>query len=121
MWNYLRSLCIDDHRTFVQVVKEQLRAKFVTEEVKSTVNISFRRGAYVADIKTPTAQHVKSENEVEVPESENSYVYRVFAPTKVYGTERARFHTVMLQGGTKTRNGKTYRKYGLRKHYNFCR
>lgn len=70
----------------MQVVKEKLHVKYVTEGLKSTVHISFNRSAYVSGIETPTAKHVTLENEVEVPESKNLYLHGVLATDKCYVT-----------------------------------
>lgn len=67
MWNYLRSLKIDGQRTLVQVVKEQLQAKYVSQGCKGTVNIRCIRSAYVSWIEALTGVHDTSDNEVKLP------------------------------------------------------
>lgn len=41
MWNFIRALGIDGHRTIVQVVKDYLEVEALSREGKSTMTISY--------------------------------------------------------------------------------
>ena len=102
MWNYLRAIGIDAHRTLVQLVKEQLTSNDVCEGMKAFVQISFSRSVYVSGIDTPTGTHVTKDNEVLVAENDRRYLQRVFATDDFYNTGRPRFETIMVQAGYDT-------------------
>lgn len=101
IWNQILALVINIHHTLVQLVKEQLEVKDVTHVMKGMVTISFNRSAYMSVIRTPIGQHMTADNEVEVPDTKDVYLQRVFATYSFYGKENPRFETVMLQPGTK--------------------
>lgn len=119
MWNYLRAIGLDAHRTLVQLVKEQLTANDVSEGMKSSVQISFSRSVYVSGIETPTAAHVTDGNEVLVAETDRRYLQRVFATDDFYNTGRPRFETIMLQAGYDTSGGVKMNKIWFAKALGF--
>lgn len=94
----------------LQGVKELLHTKYVIEGEKRTANIRFNRSSYVPGIDTPTAKNATREGEVEVPESKNRFLHRVFATENLYGTAATRVESVMLQGEISTRNRTTYNR-----------
>lgn len=70
-WNYLGALCSDGgHRTLVQLLKEQLEAKYIAKGMKETVDISFSCSSYVSGISTSYVENVTADNEVEVQNSD---------------------------------------------------
>lgn len=93
-----------------KVLKEQLEEKDITQGMKCMVPISFRRSAYVSRIRTRTGQHVTIDNEVEVPDTKDQYIQKVFAIDNFYGTGTPRFETVMLKVGATCRKGMEYNK-----------
>lgn len=58
MWNYLRSSGVERHRTLVQVVKEELQAKYLSQDFKCIVNVCSSRSAYVSGIENPIGAHL---------------------------------------------------------------
>ena len=105
MWDYLQSIGIDAHRTLVQLVKEQLGMTQVCDGLKKFVTIQFSRSAYVSAIGTPTAKNVTADNEVEVPDTNNRYLQRIFATDNFYATGRPKYESVILQAGYGKTNG----------------
>lgn len=81
--------------------------------------ISFSRSAYVSGIRTPTGKHVTGDNEVEVPDTKDIYLQRVFAANNCYVSGKPRFETIVFQAGTTCRNGITYDKTWFRKALGF--
>lgn len=74
MLNYLRFLVVDGHRTLIQVVKEELHAKYLSRGCKGIVNVCFSHSAYVSGIETPTGVHMTENNEVEVTDNDKRYM-----------------------------------------------
>lgn len=109
MWKNLQSLRVDGHRAFVQVAKEKLQRKYVSQGCKGFIDICFSCSEYVSCIETPTGVHVTVRNEVELPCKDTRYMKRMFAKETLYATGKPRFKSIMLQGG-KNRDGVTYQK-----------
>lgn len=81
MWNYLRALRYDGYDTFVQVVRSCLNWKYVSQGMKVTVTISLSRSAYVSIMQTSTGEHANAYNEVDVSNTKDRYLQRLFACT----------------------------------------
>lgn len=110
MCNYIRALGVAAHRTLVKVVNEQLEVEKLSKSAKSTMTICYSRSTYVLVIDTPNARHVTPSNEVEIQDTKDRYMQRVFATDNLYGTGKPNFEIVMLQAWTTCRNGIKYKK-----------
>lgn len=84
----------------VQVLKEKLQAKYLSQGCKGIVNVCFSCREYEDDIEKQNGTNVTGNSEVEVPDNGTRYMKRVFAPENFYGTGKTRFESVMLQSGT---------------------
>lgn len=71
----------------IQVVKEYLNSKSVSLGMKGTATISFSRFAYVYIIKTLTGQYINAYNEVEVMDTNDRYLERIFTTDNFYALE----------------------------------
>lgn len=78
--------------------------------MQGTVTMSFSCSTYVSAIKKKTGEHVKADNEVEVPGKEDRYVQITFVAYNFYSAGKPRFKTIMLQAGNWSRNGKKFNK-----------
>ena len=105
MWKYLRAIGHDAHRTIVQLVREHLQTKYSMNRMEEFVNVSFSRSAYVSGIRTPRGSSVTADNAVEIAETDERLLQRVYATDNFYGSGKPRFESVMFQGGTTVRGG----------------
>ena len=108
VWKYLRAIGSDAHRTLVQLVREHLQTKYNLTRMVDFVNVSLSRPAYVSAIRTPRGDTVTAENAVEIVDTDERLLQRVYATDNFYGSGKPRFETVMLQAGTTVRAGIKY-------------
>lgn len=69
MWRYFHLLGVDEYRTMVKVLKEDLQYKYVSDGCKGFVHVCFSPRAFVSGIETPNGVHATRNNE-EVPDND---------------------------------------------------
>lgn len=77
---------------------------------KAVVNECFNLTANVCDIETETRANGMVHNKVKVAETYKKHMKIMFATDSFYETEKPEFKSIMLQRGTKDRDGWKYNR-----------